>query len=213
MDNFPWDRIDLGGEVAVRELACTFMWNSPRCALIHRYGLHTTGDLRKFGRLFAISDEKLTALEQEREPPGKPFFENFPDRTVSTLRTKPRPSRLTSSPENGTERARSDRRRSPCPRRHPARRPAHYARRMPQRRFPPPWRFEPIPGGYRVIDANGLALAHVYGEPPNAIAMDKRLTNNEAEKIARLRPPARACRNRARRRTQAPAAMYPMSKK
>ena len=58
---------------------------------------------------------------------------------------------------------------------------------MPQRRFPRPWRFEPIPGGYRVIDANGLALAHVYGEPTNAIAIsDKRLTDNEAEKIARL---------------------------
>jgi len=53
---------------------------------------------------------------------------------------------------------------------------------MPQRRFPRPWRFEPIPGGYRVIDANGLALAHVYGEPPNAIAIsDKRLTNHEAD--------------------------------
>jgi hypothetical protein len=58
---------------------------------------------------------------------------------------------------------------------------------MPQRCFPRPWRFEPIPGGYRVSDANGLALAHVYGEPPTAIAIsDKRLTNNEAEKIARL---------------------------
>jgi hypothetical protein len=58
---------------------------------------------------------------------------------------------------------------------------------MPQRRFPRPWRFEPIPGGYRVIDASGLALARVYGEPPNAIAIsDKRLTDNEAEKIARL---------------------------
>jgi hypothetical protein len=45
---------------------------------------------------------------------------------------------------------------------------------MPQRRFPPPWRFEPIPGGYRVIDANGLALAHL-GQPPDAIAFsDKR---------------------------------------
>ena len=41
---------------------------------------------------------------------------------------------------------------------------------MPQRRFPRPWRFEPIPGGYRVIDANGLALAHVYGQPPDAVA-------------------------------------------
>jgi hypothetical protein len=58
---------------------------------------------------------------------------------------------------------------------------------MPQRRFPPPWRFELVPGGYRVIDANGLALDHVYGEPPNAIAIsDKRLSGDEAEKIARL---------------------------
>jgi hypothetical protein len=32
-----------------------------------------------------------------------------------------------------------------------------------------------------------MALAHVYGQPPNAIAIsNKRLTNNEAEKIARL---------------------------
>ena len=47
--------------------------------------------------------------------------------------------------------------------------------------------FEPIPGGYRVIDANGLALAHVYGQPPAAIAFsDQRLTDDEAEKIARL---------------------------
>jgi hypothetical protein len=58
---------------------------------------------------------------------------------------------------------------------------------MPSRRFPCPWQFEPIPGGYRVVDANGLALAHVYGEPPNAIAVsDKRLTDSEAERIARL---------------------------
>jgi hypothetical protein len=65
---------------------------------------------------------------------------------------------------------------------------AAYARLMPQRRFPRAWRLEPIPGGYRVIDANGLGLAHVYyGEPPNAIAVsDKRLTGNGAEKIARL---------------------------
>jgi hypothetical protein len=50
---------------------------------------------------------------------------------------------------------------------------------MPQRRFPRPWRFEPIPGGYRVTDANGLELAHVHGEPPNAIAIsDKRVTDN-----------------------------------
>jgi hypothetical protein len=58
---------------------------------------------------------------------------------------------------------------------------------MPQRRFPRPWRFEPIPGGYRVIDANGLALAHVYGEPPNAVATSPdRLTSDEARRISKL---------------------------
>ena len=58
---------------------------------------------------------------------------------------------------------------------------------MPQRRFPRPWRFEPIPGGYRVIDANGVALAHVYGQPPAAIAFsDQRLTDDEAERVAQL---------------------------
>jgi hypothetical protein len=58
---------------------------------------------------------------------------------------------------------------------------------MPQRRFPQPWRFEPIPGGYRVIDANGLALAHVYGEPPNAVATSpNRLTDDEARRITKL---------------------------
>jgi hypothetical protein len=43
-----------------------------------------------------------------------------------------------------------------------------------------PWR-------HRVIDANGLALVHVYAPPPAAIAVsDQRLTDAEAEKIPRL---------------------------
>ena len=38
-----------------------------------------------------------------------------------------------------------------------------------------------------MIDANGLALAHVYGQPPKAVALsDKRLTDDEAQRIARL---------------------------
>jgi hypothetical protein len=58
---------------------------------------------------------------------------------------------------------------------------------MPQRRFPRPWRFEPVPGGYRVINANDLVLAHVYGEPPNAVATSpSRLTDDEARRIAKL---------------------------
>jgi hypothetical protein len=40
---------------------------------------------------------------------------------------------------------------------------------MPEpRRFPPPWRAEPITGGYVVRDATGQALAYLYGraDPP-----------------------------------------------
>jgi hypothetical protein len=58
---------------------------------------------------------------------------------------------------------------------------------MAGRRFPRPWRFEPIPGGYRVVDANGLAMAHVYGELPNALATSPhRLTDDEARRISKL---------------------------
>jgi hypothetical protein len=39
--------------------------------------------------------------------------------------------------------------------------------------------------GCRVVDANGLALAHVY-DPRMPSPSDKRLTDNEAEKLARL---------------------------
>jgi hypothetical protein len=31
------------------------------------------------------------------------------------------------------------------------------------RRFPAPWQVEQIPGGYKVLDASGQALAYVYG--------------------------------------------------
>jgi len=36
---------------------------------------------------------------------------------------------------------------------------------MPPRRFPRPWTVEPMPSGHRIIDANAIALAHVYGQP------------------------------------------------
>jgi hypothetical protein len=58
---------------------------------------------------------------------------------------------------------------------------------MATRRFPKPWSIERMPGGYRVIDANGIVLAHVYGQPSGAIAVsDTRLTNDEARRIAKL---------------------------
>jgi hypothetical protein len=30
------------------------------------------------------------------------------------------------------------------------------------RRFPPPWQVEQTPGGFKVLDASGQALAYVY---------------------------------------------------
>jgi hypothetical protein len=58
---------------------------------------------------------------------------------------------------------------------------------MPSRRFPKPWTVEPIPSGYRVLDANCIVLAHVYGQPDRAIATsDARLTNDEARRICKL---------------------------
>jgi hypothetical protein len=46
---------------------------------------------------------------------------------------------------------------------------------------------EPMPNGNRVIDANGIVLAHVYGQPNGAISVsDRRLTNDEARRISKL---------------------------
>jgi hypothetical protein len=43
--------------------------------------------------------------------------------------------------------------------------------------FPKPWTVEPMLSGYRVIDDNGIVLAHVYGQPDGAIAVsDSRST-------------------------------------
>jgi hypothetical protein len=58
---------------------------------------------------------------------------------------------------------------------------------MPSRRFPKPWTVEPMPSRYRVIDANGVVLTHVYGQPDGAIAVsDTRLTNDKARRISKL---------------------------
>jgi hypothetical protein len=44
-----------------------------------------------------------------------------------------------------------------------------------------------LPIGYRVIDASGIVLAHVYGQPDGAIAVsDARLTQDEACRISKL---------------------------
>jgi hypothetical protein len=54
-----------------------------------------------------------------------------------------------------------------------------------RRRFPPPWRAEPMPGGYVVRDANGQALAFVYSrDNPAEARQAKVLTVDEARRIA-----------------------------
>jgi hypothetical protein len=58
---------------------------------------------------------------------------------------------------------------------------------MPSRRFHKPWTVEPIPSGYRVVDAYGIVLVNVYGQPDKAIAASNtRLTNDEARRIFEL---------------------------
>ena len=56
---------------------------------------------------------------------------------------------------------------------------------MSERRFPPPWTVETIPGGLKVCDANGQSLAYVYSrENPNDAHMAGVLTEDEARRIA-----------------------------
>ena len=53
------------------------------------------------------------------------------------------------------------------------------------RRFPAPWTVEKIPGGFKVLDANGQALAYVYSpETKDAANIAKVLTEDEARRIA-----------------------------
>ena len=52
------------------------------------------------------------------------------------------------------------------------------------RHFPPPWTVEQIPGGYKVKDANGQALAYVYARETRADAdIANVLTMDEARRI------------------------------
>jgi hypothetical protein len=56
---------------------------------------------------------------------------------------------------------------------------------MTSRRFPPPWRVEHVPGGFKVLDANGQALAYVYARgTANKANVAGVLTFDEARRIA-----------------------------
>ena len=53
------------------------------------------------------------------------------------------------------------------------------------RRFPPQWTVEQTPGGYKLIDANGQALAYVYArETERDAQIANVLTEDEARRIA-----------------------------
>ena len=63
--------------------------------------------------------------------------------------------------------------------------PFRYCLGMTERRFPPPWTVEKIPGGLKVCDANGQSPAYVYSrENPNDAHLAKVLTEDEARRIA-----------------------------
>jgi hypothetical protein len=48
------------------------------------------------------------------------------------------------------------------------------------RRFPAPWTVEKIPGGLKVVDANGQSLAYVYSrETKDAAQIAKVLTEDK----------------------------------
>ena len=56
---------------------------------------------------------------------------------------------------------------------------------MTSRRFPAPWSVEQIPGGFKVLDANGQALAYIYARDKKADAdIAHVLTTDEARRIA-----------------------------
>ena len=56
---------------------------------------------------------------------------------------------------------------------------------MTNRRFPPPWTVERLPGGFKVIDANGQSLAYFYSRENDHDANTAGvLTMDEARRMA-----------------------------
>ena len=56
---------------------------------------------------------------------------------------------------------------------------------MSARRFPPPWTVQRLPGGFKVIDANGQSLAYFYArENDNDAGTAGVLTMDEARRLA-----------------------------
>ena len=56
---------------------------------------------------------------------------------------------------------------------------------MTNRRFPPPWTVERLPGGFKVVDANGQSLAYSYARENDHDANTAGvLTRDEARRMA-----------------------------
>ena len=56
---------------------------------------------------------------------------------------------------------------------------------MTSRRLPAPWQVDQIPGGYKVLDANGQAPAYIYARDTKTQAdIAKLLTFDEVRRIA-----------------------------
>jgi hypothetical protein len=56
------------------------------------------------------------------------------------------------------------------------------------RRFPPPWTIERLPGGFKVVDAHGQSLAYFYArDNDNDAGTGGVLTMDEARRFARRR--------------------------
>jgi hypothetical protein len=56
------------------------------------------------------------------------------------------------------------------------------------RRFPAPWRAEPMPGGYIVRDANGQAIAYLYSRENEAEARQAKVLMNDVARWIAARP-------------------------
>jgi hypothetical protein len=54
---------------------------------------------------------------------------------------------------------------------------------MTERRFPPPWTVEKIPGGLKVVDANGQSLAYVYSRDDPADAVTAHVLTEDAASV------------------------------
>ena len=56
---------------------------------------------------------------------------------------------------------------------------------MPNRRFPPPWTVQRLPGGFKVVDASGQSLAYFYARENDTDAGTAGvLTMDEARRLA-----------------------------